>query len=188
MEEVKQANAEVKAAYDLIINERKNLLFMQKCTKVCPNKKCAFQIQKIDGCNKMLCGLCQTKFCWNCNEILNGLANPYDHFANNTVCVLFGNVAVQNNLTEQELHAMEDENRFAEMLTASENELMNPLDIFMCPGCCCSYIRDRSKLNIINCIVCNKKLCFMCKKVLSTSLTTPNEDLKEHFEVSFCYY
>jgi translation elongation factor EF-1alpha len=43
-EEAKKAEAEVKHAYDKIINERKNLFFMSKCTKNCPNAKCNFTI------------------------------------------------------------------------------------------------------------------------------------------------
>jgi len=118
-EEFKKAEAEVKWQYDKIINERKNLFFMSKCTKSCPNKQCNFTIQKLDGCNKMICTLCQTKFCWNCNAILDKMANPYDHFANNPNCDLFGHVAVANDLTETELESFNDEEKFLEMLKSS---------------------------------------------------------------------
>lgn len=135
----------------------------------------------------MLCALCQTKFCWNCNAILNKLANPYDHFANNPVCHLFGHVAIASDLTESELDSFNDEEKFLEMLKSSQSEQFNPLDLFLCPGCCCNYVRDRSKINVINCIVCRKKYCFMCRKALS-GLDEPIEKAKEHFEVSFCRY
>lgn len=165
-EEFKKASAEVKRHYDQIINERKNLFFMARCTKPCPNSKCNFTIQKFDGCNKMICTLCQTKFCWSCNAVLDKMANPYDHFVNNEKCILFGHVAVNSELTETELAGLEDDAKFKEMLKQSEVERLDPLDLFMCPTCCCHYIRERSKVNVINCIVCRKKLCFMCKKNL----------------------
>lgn len=41
-ERAEEAKKEVKHVYDQIINERKNLFFMSKCTKPCPNTKCTF--------------------------------------------------------------------------------------------------------------------------------------------------
>jgi hypothetical protein len=64
---------------------------------------------------------------------------------------------------------------------------MNPLEIFLCPGCCCNYVRESSKINVINCIVCNKKYCFMCRKKIG-NLGDPVETVMEHFNVSFCRY
>jgi hypothetical protein len=114
----------------------------------------------------MMCSLCFTKFCWNCNECLDKLTNPYDHFVNNNKCALFGHVAINSELTETELESLEDDTKFRQMMEGKETELMDPLDLFMCPTCCCYYIRERSKVNVISCIVCKKKLCFMCKKNL----------------------
>merc|ERR1711937_618067 len=42
--------------------------------KNCPT--CGSAIEKTAGCNKMDCGNCHTKFCWLCEEIIDG----YDHF------------------------------------------------------------------------------------------------------------
>ena len=36
--------------------------------RVCPNNLCKALIQKIDGCDKMQCRLCATKFCFVCGE------------------------------------------------------------------------------------------------------------------------
>lgn len=186
-EDKKKTEQEVKRQYEEIISQRKNLFFMQKCTKPCPNEKCNSSISKIDGCNKMLCTRCDTKFCWACDSRLNHLSNPYDHFQNNPNCALFGAVAINTELNETELAALEDETKFKEMLSGAEKEMIDPLDRFMCPTCCCFYIRQRSGLNVIDCIVCKKKLCFMCKKTIG-ALDSSVEDVKKHFEVSFCYY
>ncbi|XP_031848101.1 E3 ubiquitin-protein ligase RNF14 [Nomia melanderi] len=45
----------------------------------CP--KCHVAIEKLHGCNKMVCWRCNTFFCWLCSAILNRLA-PYEHFQN----------------------------------------------------------------------------------------------------------
>jgi len=52
-------------------------MYLKYCTKSCPN--CNNQIQKTEGCNKMVCSRCQTKFCWRCLEVLP-IENPYSHF------------------------------------------------------------------------------------------------------------
>lgn len=140
------------------------------CTKRCPKKSCNLPINKDSGCNKMICLQCQTKFCWSCNTILNGMANPYDHFQNNDKCLLFGaNPNVHDALTKQQLAELEDDQKFKEMLKENATKQMDPLDLFKCPQCCCFYVRDRQKINIINCIVCSVKFCFMCKKQLGSS-------------------
>ena len=62
------------------------MLYILNCSKRCP--QCDFPIQKTDGCNKMVCESCKTKFCWQCSAILP-MPNPYDHFANNEACWTF---------------------------------------------------------------------------------------------------
>lgn len=34
--------------------------------KPCPNPKCRYIIEKIDGCNRVTCTRCTTEFCWSC--------------------------------------------------------------------------------------------------------------------------
>ncbi|XP_065219973.1 E3 ubiquitin-protein ligase RNF14-like [Planococcus citri] len=51
--------------------------WLEACSKPCPN--CKAVIQKIDGCNKMMCLNCNTPFCWLCNLTLNR-SQPYKHF------------------------------------------------------------------------------------------------------------
>lgn len=46
-------------------------------TKKCPN--CNFNIEKNEGCNHMICSLCNTHFCWLCNTILQENSIT-DHF------------------------------------------------------------------------------------------------------------
>ncbi|KAF8796673.1 E3 ubiquitin-protein ligase RNF14 like protein [Argiope bruennichi] len=46
-------------------------------TKNCPH--CKASIQKIDGCNEMMCSKCGTYFCYQCEVELK---DPYEHFRN----------------------------------------------------------------------------------------------------------
>ena len=51
-------------------------------TKPCP---CGHHVQKIDGCNKMVCSVCGEKFCWKCLKKIDG----YEHFRAAGGCRLF---------------------------------------------------------------------------------------------------
>lgn len=58
---------------------------ISKTTKPCP--KCHYRVEKIDGCNKMVCR-CKCVFCYTCGVDLSGIANPYTHFGPDK-CQLF---------------------------------------------------------------------------------------------------
>lgn len=60
-----------------LLNESKTLTYLKFCTKACPS--CNNSIQKTEGCNKMICSACQTKFCWMCLAVLP-ILDPYSHF------------------------------------------------------------------------------------------------------------
>ena len=63
--------------------------YVKKECKSCPN--CKANIQKIEGCNHMICTKCQVDFCWLCLTILPKKENPNDeqeHFVTSE-CKLF---------------------------------------------------------------------------------------------------
>ncbi|GAV09961.1 hypothetical protein RvY_19441 [Ramazzottius varieornatus] len=51
--------------------------WVSKNAKQCP--KCKFPVEKMGGCNKMVCSKCGSAFCWICMHRLTGV-DPYDHF------------------------------------------------------------------------------------------------------------
>ncbi|KAA0201522.1 hypothetical protein HAZT_HAZT005410 [Hyalella azteca] len=51
--------------------------YISNNAKRCP--KCSANIEKMDGCNKMVCQRCHVTFCWLCMKILEA-ARPYDHY------------------------------------------------------------------------------------------------------------
>ncbi|XP_003745898.1 E3 ubiquitin-protein ligase RNF14 [Galendromus occidentalis] len=53
--------------------------WISKNSKKCPN--CRTDIEKSEGCNKMVCWKCHSKFCYLCGKDLDRLKNPYDHFS-----------------------------------------------------------------------------------------------------------
>lgn len=65
-----------KQLYELV-NAAKTEDWMSKHSKRCPC--CHINIEKNDGCNKMICRKCNTHFCWLCLGRVSSL-NPYLHF------------------------------------------------------------------------------------------------------------
>uniref|UniRef100_A0A5K3ENI0 RBR-type E3 ubiquitin transferase n=1 Tax=Mesocestoides corti TaxID=53468 RepID=A0A5K3ENI0_MESCO len=85
-----QGRAQMELEYGLIninklIDEQASYTFIGSNCKPCPN--CKSPIQKISGCNRMLCSTCHKNFCWKCLVVITS-ANPYDHF-NSSKCALY---------------------------------------------------------------------------------------------------
>jgi len=51
----------------ILLETERNELWKGLHTKDCP--KCRVPIYKTEGCNKVLCQMCRTEFCWNCSGI-----------------------------------------------------------------------------------------------------------------------
>ncbi|XP_075712664.1 E3 ubiquitin-protein ligase RNF14-like [Rhinoderma darwinii] len=66
------------------IEELKNREWLEENSKPCPH--CEAPIEKIDGCNKMICTSCKQYFCWLCLKILSQ-TNPYQHYDDPSNCV-----------------------------------------------------------------------------------------------------
>lgn len=58
-------------------DEYLSMNYLEENSKQCP--RCSAKIEKIDGCNKMICQRCSIYFCWLCMCILCK-ARPYDHY------------------------------------------------------------------------------------------------------------
>jgi len=68
------------------MSEVASLMYLTNSSKKCPNKVCKARIQKTEGCNKMQCSSCNTKFCWVCLKIIDS----YAHFDESPQCNMFG--------------------------------------------------------------------------------------------------
>ncbi|XP_022645799.1 E3 ubiquitin-protein ligase RNF14-like isoform X1 [Varroa destructor] len=62
-----------------IVNEYDSQNWIKENAKKCP--RCQTIIQKSEGCNKMQCWKCSTRFCYLCGKSLEHLADPYLHFS-----------------------------------------------------------------------------------------------------------
>ncbi|OQR68813.1 E3 ubiquitin-protein ligase RNF14-like [Tropilaelaps mercedesae] len=62
----------------IIVNEFQSKDWIRENAKKCP--KCQIYIQKSEGCNKIQCWKCNTKFCYLCGRSLDHLADPYLHY------------------------------------------------------------------------------------------------------------
>lgn len=158
------------------VDERLNMLYIDNCSKACPN--CQFAIQKTEGCNKMTCQQCNTKFCWECKAILPW-PNPYDHFNDNPACWTFGN-EVQEELKQEVLDQHVDPEQAA-------LAIMNVSNTANCPKCSSFIVRPPSKINLLKCDTCQIYFCFNCGRGLG-KLIDGEEAAKKHFEIAFCFY
>ena len=61
-----------------VVDEYYTEAWMEKFSKHCPS--CKTSIEKINGCNKMVCLKCKCYFCWLCGKPLSH-ADPYIHFS-----------------------------------------------------------------------------------------------------------
>lgn len=57
-----------------LINEVRNMEYINKEAKQCPS--CRIAVQKSEGCNKMTCTNCGNFFCFKCGRSITG----YEHF------------------------------------------------------------------------------------------------------------
>lgn len=54
-------------------------LLKNKKFKVCPNKDCAARIEKISGCNHMICARCRYELCWLCDADYENIRQEGNH-------------------------------------------------------------------------------------------------------------
>ena len=84
------------------VEEHFSETWLETFSKKCPT--CETNIQKIDGCNKMMCYKCRENFCWLCGRGLPA-ADPYAHFSDTRYgCFnkLFEGIVVENEFDESD--------------------------------------------------------------------------------------
>nr|XP_060621177.1 E3 ubiquitin-protein ligase RNF14 isoform X1 [Anolis sagrei ordinatus]XP_060621178.1 E3 ubiquitin-protein ligase RNF14 isoform X1 [Anolis sagrei ordinatus] len=59
------------------LEEMESKEWLETNSKACPS--CGTPIEKLDGCNKMTCSVCNRHFCWCCMGSLSK-TRPYEHF------------------------------------------------------------------------------------------------------------
>ncbi|XP_043276230.1 E3 ubiquitin-protein ligase RNF14-like [Venturia canescens] len=70
-----------------VVEEYLSKDYLTKNTRFCP--QCETPTEKIEGCNKMMCGNCETNFCWLCGQLITN-KNAYDHFLSNKNNACYG--------------------------------------------------------------------------------------------------
>ncbi|GAX73932.1 hypothetical protein CEUSTIGMA_g1382.t1 [Chlamydomonas eustigma] len=138
------------------INTKKTLEVLREQTKSCPG--CSMAIDKFDGCNKVVCSSCSTKFCWRCLKVIE----DYSHFSANT-CELFDEAVIRRwNNAMHAPRAMEvDDRRYAAMYMIEEGH-GRPLS---CPMCGQLNAKIGGNNNI-RCWACFNNFCGACRMAL----------------------
>jgi len=145
------------------------LRHVARTTKRCP--KCEMAIEKTEGCSKMHCRSCDTKFCWRCGKVIEG----YDHFATSE-CRLFDDEEVRrwNQQMRQvdRAQARAHEARFLAQFIDAEQLWKQGRE---CPRCKAVVVRE-GKNNHLRCHACMTQFCARCNSVL------PKSNPSEHFQ------
>ena len=150
------------------------MIYLKFCSKACPT--CNNPIQKSEGCNKMICARCSTKFCWRCLVVLPE-KDPYSHFSIQNECWDISAAHIPDELNRP-TYVEDEESKFVR-----ENQTKILKNCTRCPKCSQLIDKGMSKINLMNCHSCKTSFCFMCASAFSTP-----EQSQQHFDVSNCYY
>ncbi|KAF2068777.1 hypothetical protein CYY_009900 [Polysphondylium violaceum] len=143
-----------------VIQEVKVIITCKKCPG------CGALLDKFDGCNKISCPNCKLVLCWICLSNING----YDHFQDNSQCILFTSTLPQ----------MEKVPIFpSPPPLILDKEKGNPKDISFC-GKCKNLIFRSNNNNHSLCKYCNSSVCFLCKEFIKGTLHFSSSDCVQH--------
>ncbi|KHJ92264.1 zinc finger domain protein, LSD1 subclass [Oesophagostomum dentatum] len=123
----------------MIKTDGHSYLWIQENSRKCP--KCSIPIQKTEGCNKMICAMCKTIFCFRCEEIISQ-TDPYSHF--------------QKGAEMEEAMIKADGHSY---LWIQENSKK-------CPKCSIP-IQKTEGCNKMICAMCKTIFCFRCEEIIS---------------------
>lgn len=143
---------------------------LARTTKQCPT--CTAAIEKVDGCSKMHCRVCDTLWCWRCTKVIQG----YDHFATGA-CKLFDDEEIKrwnaqaHNVLRAEARAHE-----ARFLAQFIDPATMWEQLRACPQCKAAVIKE-GKNNHLRCHSCLTHFCGRCRAWL------PKQRPGDHFKV-----
>lgn len=72
--------AEFQAKRDADKTEQASQRYLEKTTKTCPNAACGIRVEKISGCDHMICLKCRHEYCWLCLAAYNDIRSKGNHF------------------------------------------------------------------------------------------------------------
>ena len=136
------------------------LRYVEKEGQRCPN--CGFGVVKSEGCNKMTCGNCETRFCYKCGDAVDG----YEHFRDGGKCALFDLDAVAAWEREMNAARLNAEGRQRDAYVAGD--AIAPSN---CPSCrqMCYKLANN---NHIRCWSCGQRYCHLCRKTVRRGAET----------------
>ncbi|KAL6764847.1 hypothetical protein V8C86DRAFT_2464716 [Haematococcus lacustris] len=146
-----------------LLNELKSMAVIERTAKACP--MCRMSIEKVSGCNKMVCVYCNTPFCWACMKVIT---NGYAHFGSER-CTLLDTVEIEqwerqmaaNPWAVGELHEQVALGAQVARLAQQQRQLhASP-----CPGCGQMNLKLQRN-NLIRCYACGVHHCYVCRELL----------------------
>ncbi|KAJ9506455.1 hypothetical protein QJQ45_019443, partial [Haematococcus lacustris] len=160
-----------------LLNELKSMAVIERTAKACP--MCRMSIEKVSGCNKMVCVYCNTPFCWACMKVIT---NGYAHFGSER-CTLLDTVEIEqwerqmaaNPWAVGELHEQVALGAQVARLAQQQRQLhASP-----CPGCGQMNLKLQRN-NLIRCYACGVHHCYVCRELLRFMAST----LSHHMNIT----
>lgn len=147
--------------------------YVRKQSKPCPS--CGAAIDKIGGCNKVVCPMCKGRMCWVCETGIDG----YEHFQRGGCRLMDLGQMVE--WQEQWERLVAEQQAMAPPAPDLAGRLLEVADVGVrCPQCR-SWCPKVARNNHLKCLLCQTDFCFLCQEVLRGRAS-----VKNHFNCKRC--
>ncbi|XP_069126310.1 E3 ubiquitin-protein ligase RNF14-like [Argopecten irradians] len=154
----------IKRKMQRLQEEASSNIYIQNKAKTCPS--CQSSLQKISGCNKVVCR-CGCALCYICEKNITNIG--YQHFVDSSRCSTFTNDEDEDmNAVVRNRRPYFDPERAMNIMTIQTRIRENPLLVQkQCPRCHRRNLQGLHGNNHVKCWNCSTGFCFLCREILN---------------------
>ncbi|XP_060078789.1 E3 ubiquitin-protein ligase RNF14-like [Ylistrum balloti] len=154
---------EIKRKIERLKEEASSNVYLTNKAKTCPS--CHANIQKISGCNKVMCR-CGCALCYVCGKDIT--QTGYEHFNQSRYCSTFTDYEDNDFVWNRRPVPQINPGRVAVMLNIQTRLAENPLlKQVQCPRCHRKNLQGLHGNNHVKCWNCGTGFCFLCREILN---------------------